>query len=221
MGTARRASRVTGSLIILQMVGSGLVNFALSGPFLVEPGFLASAAAHWQQIGVSVFLGLVTGGIFVGIAVTTFPIFRQYSQAMALWFITLAVVSLAIVVVEQIDVMSMVSLSEAYAKASPVARDQFEGSGVVAASARDWAHLLGRIADGSALFVFYALLYRFALVPRALAAFGLVAVMLQLTGLAMPFFGRDVVFPLLAPLGLTQLLLALWLIIKGFPRAVT
>ena len=32
----------------------------------------------------------------------------------------------------------------------------------------------------------------------------------------MPLFGHDVVFPLLAPLGLSQLILAVWLITKGF-----
>lgn len=87
---------------------------------------------------------------------------------------------------------------------------------IVVASARDWAHYVGRLADGSALFVFYAAMFRFALIPRALAAFGVAAVLLQLTALAMPLFGRPVVFPLLAPLGLCQLALALWLIIKGF-----
>jgi hypothetical protein len=32
----------------------------------------------------------------------------------------------------------------------------------------------------------------------------------------MPLVGHDVVFPLLAPLGLSQLALSLWLIAKGF-----
>jgi len=40
--------------------------------------------------------------------------------------------------------------------------------------------------------------------------------MLQLVAVARPFFGDDVLFPLLAPLGVTQLILALWLIVKGF-----
>jgi len=30
-----------------------------------------------------------------------------------------------------------------------------------------------------------------------------------------PLFGRDVVFPMLAPMGVSQLVLALWLIVKG------
>ena len=114
------------------------------------------------------------------------------------------------------NVMSMVSLSEAYSRASPAEHDQFQALRVVVASARDWAHYVARVVDGSFLFVFYAVMYRFALVPRALAAFGLVAVMLQLTSVARPLFEHDVVFLMLAPLGVSQLVLALWLILQGF-----
>lgn len=57
-------------------------------------------------------------------------------------------------------------------------------------------------------------------VPRALAGLGLVAMILQMTAVGMPLFGHDVIFPLLAPLGLCQLLLAVWLLSKGFrPRS--
>ena len=75
---------------------------------------------------------------------------------------------------------------------------------------------MARIFDGGAIFVFYVVLYRFALVPRALAGFGLIAVTLMVTAVAMPLFGHDVVFPMLTPLGLSQLILAVWLITKGF-----
>ena len=137
---------------------------------------------------------------------------------MALWFLALAVTSLAVGVIEQTSVMSMLSLSEAYTKASATAdREQFQALRVVVTSARNWAHYLGLIVAGSTLFVFYAALFRFALIPRALAAFGLVAVLLQIVAVAMPLFGHMIVFPLLAPLGLCQLLLAIWLITKGLP----
>jgi hypothetical protein len=67
--------------------------------------------------------------------------------------------------------------------------------------------------------VFYGVLFRFSLVPRALAAFGLAAVLLQITAVAMPLFGHAIVFPMLMPLGLVQLVLALWLIAKGLPAS--
>jgi hypothetical protein len=43
-------------------------------------------------------------------------------------------------------------------------------------------------------------------------------VVLQIIAVSMPLFGHNVVFPMLAPLGLTQLALALWLLVKGLPE---
>jgi Domain of unknown function (DUF4386) len=216
MEAASRAGRIIGFLIIIQMVGGTMVNFVLEAPLFGAPGFLVNAAFHSRQIALGPLLGLITEALWVGIAVTAFPVFYQRTQTMALWFVALAVVVLAVAVVENAGVMSMVSLSEAYAKAGAAERAQLETVRVVVASARNWPHFLARIFDGVTIFVLYAVLYRFALIPRALAGFGLIAVMLQVTGVAMPLFGHDVVFPMLAPLGLSLLILAVWLIIKGF-----
>jgi hypothetical protein len=77
--------------------------------------------------------------------------------------------SLSVSVVENINVMSMLSLSEAYVRANGVEREPFQALRIVVASARNWAHYIGLIVVGSTLLVLYAVLYRFALVPRALA----------------------------------------------------
>jgi Domain of unknown function (DUF4386) len=216
MEAARRAGRIIGALIIIQMVVGGLVNFTLEAPLFGAPGFLVNAAPHSQQLGLAALLGVATEALWVGIAIAAFPIFGQRNQTMALWFIALAVVIMAVAVVENAALMSMVSLSEAYTKASAAERELIQMVKIVVASARNWAHYMARILDGGAIFVFYLTLYRFALVPRALAGFGLVAVTLMVTAVAMPLFGHDVVFQMLAPLGLSQLILAVWLITKGF-----
>jgi hypothetical protein len=216
MGAASRAGRIIGSLIIIQMVGGGMVNFALEAPLFGAPGFLVNAASHSQQLGLAVLLGLVTEALWVGIAITAFPVFGRRTRTMALWFIALAVVILAVAVVENAAVMSMVSLSEAYTKANAAEREQLQIVKIVVVSARNWAHYMARIFDGGAIIVFYVVLYRFALVPRVLAGFGLIAVTLMVTAVGMPLFGHDVVFPMLAPLGMSQLILAVWLITKGF-----
>jgi hypothetical protein len=219
MEATNRVSRILGALVLAQMVGGVLVNFVLTAPLFGAPGFLVDAAAHPRRLGLSVLVGLALGAVSVAIAITAFPVFRQHSQAMALWLVSLAVVSLALAAVENMNVMSMLSLSQAYAKAGAAEREQFQALRVVVASGRNWAHFVGLIFGGSTLFVLYAILYRFARIPRALAAFGLVAVLLQLTAVAMPLFGHEVVFPLLAPLGVSQLALALWLLTKGLQNA--
>jgi len=216
MDALSRAGRVIGVLIVIQMIGGFLVNFVLEAPLFGAPGFLANAAPHAQQIALGALLGLVIEALWVGIAVMAFPVFHERTQRMALWFFALAAVILAGAVVENAGVMSMVTVSEAYAKASAVERAQLETVRVVVASARNWAHYMARMTDGLAILVFYAAVYRLAVIPRVLGGFGIIAAVLQIIAVAMPFFHRDVVFALLAPLGLCQLVVAIWLIVKGF-----
>lgn len=135
---------------------------------------------------------------------------------MALWFLALAVVSFSLTAVENTTVLSMLSLSQAYAKANAADGDLFQTLRVVVGSARNWAHYMSLIVGGGMVFVLYSVLYRFALIPRALAAFGLAAVMLQLTAVTMPLFGYPIVILMVMPLGLSHLALALWLTVRGF-----
>jgi len=137
---------------------------------------------------------------------------------MALWLLALATAAFALSAVENSHVMSLLSLSEAYAKANDADRAIFQALRGVVASSRNWAHYLGLIVAGCTLFVLYGALLRFKLVTRILAALGLGAVVLQIIAVSMPLFGHNVVFPMLAPLGLTQLALALWLLVKGLPE---
>jgi Domain of unknown function (DUF4386) len=218
MGVDSRAGRMIGVAIFVQMLCGVMVNFVLEAPLFGTPGFLVNAAHYPRQIGVAALLGLFTEALWVGIAVTVLPLSYHRSRTMTLWFAALAVVVLAVAVVENAAVMSMVSLSAAYAKASVVDRGQLEVIRGVVAAARNWPHFMARMLDGCTILVFYALLYRTSLVPRLLAVAGLVAGSLQLTSVAMPLLGHDVVFPMLAPLGLVQLILAAWLIWRGFPE---
>jgi hypothetical protein len=219
MEAASRAGRIIGILIIIQMVGGGIANFVLEAPLFGAPGFLVNAAPNSQQVALGALLGVVTEALWIAIAVVAFPIFWQRARAMTLWFVALAAVLLAVGVVESIGVMSMISLSDAYTKASAVEREQLQSIRVVVASARNWAHYMGRICDGVAIFVFYAALFRLALVPRVLAGLGLIAAVLMVAAVGMPLFGHDVVFPMLAPLGVVQLILAVWLTAKGFSES--
>lgn len=216
MTTARNAGRIAGALIIVQMIGGFLTQFVLLGPATAPPGFLVNAAPHALRVGVCVLLGIVTGAFAAAIAITVFPLFRKYSERMALGLLALAIAALSLAVVENGTVMSMLTLSKAYAASGGADPAAFEGLRGVVASSRNWAHFTHLIVGGSTFFVFYATTFRFALIPRTLAAFGMLAVALQIATVSMPFFGIRVFFQLLVPVGLAHLALAAWLLTKGF-----
>jgi len=219
MTTALRAGRTAGMLIIVQGSCGFIYNFVLLEPATAPPGFLVNASAHTLQVGTAVLLGLVTGALSTAIAIAVLPIFRKYSETMALWFLALAIASLSLAVVENGTVMSMLSLSKAYAATNGADPAAFEGLRGVVAASRNWAHYTHLVVGGATLLVFYITLYRFALIPRLLAACGIAAFALQLTTVSMPFVGFRVVLLLLAPVGIVHLTLAIWLLVKGFADA--
>lgn len=214
-GQYRRTGRTVGVLLLLQMVVAPVVNFGLLGPAFAAPGFLVNAAAHSTQVSVAALLGLILGALSLGIAISAFPIFRQSSHALALWLLALAIASFSLAAVESSTVLSLLSLSQAYAKANVADDGLFQALRMVVAAARNWMHYVGLIVGGSTIFALYAVLYRFALIPRALAAFGLGAALLQLAAVTMPLFGHPIVFSMLLPLGVSHLVLAAWLLARG------
>ena len=221
MRTPKSVGRIIyGVLLLLQFIGGLLVNFVFMEPVFAAPGFLSNAAGHSLLISVSVLLGLADRPHLARHrAITGYQVFRQYSQVMALWFLSLAVAGFTLNAVENINLMSMLTLSQAYAKAAAADHDLFQALRGVVASARNWAHYIGLIGGGSSLLVFYSLLFRFALVPRLLAACGIGAVALQMIAVAMPLFGQSILFQMLAPLAIVQLIATVWLLTKGLAGA--
>jgi hypothetical protein len=209
MTNTRNAGRIAGGLLIAQGIGGFVTNFVLLQPVLAPPGALVNAAPH-----------ALAGAIGLVIAITVLPVFRRFSERMALAFVAMGTVALSLAAVENGTLMSLLSLSRAYA-ASGADPTTFEGLRGIVAASRNWAHFTHVAIGGATLLVFYIALYRFKLVPRVLAVIGLVACALQITSVTRPFFGGEVVFFLLAPLGLANLSVALWLLIKDFPDKST
>ena len=217
MSDAKTVGRLLGALLVVQAAALILVHGVLLPPAIaVPPGFLANAAASSAQVTVAVLLLLVTGALQVGIAITAFPVFRRHSHAMALWFLALGVVTLSAVAVEAIGLRSMLSLSQEYATANAADAGLFQAPAALARSVRNGAHYTYLLVTGGWLFVLYGVLFRFALVPRALAAFGLVAEVLLITGAIVLLSGQGAVTLLIMPNGLSYLALTPWLMAKGF-----
>lgn len=216
MQTNIKTGRIVGVLLLLQVALAILVNFVFTAPLFGEPGFLINAAPHANQIAQSVVIGLVMGLLGLAIASLLYPIFKQHSPSLALFYFALCTAGFALTVVENTKIMSMLSLSQAYAQAGAGQEALYQGLRIVVKDARNWTHFIGLLVSGVTVFTFYLTTLRFNLIPKVLAAFGLLAALSQLTAIGMPLFGHEVDFRLIAPLGICEILLGVWLIVKGF-----
>jgi len=190
MTDAKTVGRTVGLLVLLQGIGAALVNFVLFAPVIAPPGFLVNAAPHALRVGATALLGILAGAVATAIAITVLPLFKKYSERMALWLLALAIAAFALAVVENGTLMSLLSLSQAYAASNGADPASFEGLRGVVAASRNWAHFTHLVVGGSTFLVLYATTFRFALIPRALAALGNAAFVLQMATVSLPFLDK-------------------------------
>jgi len=217
MRSAKSVGRIVGMLLLAHLAAGLTVPFVLLRPLVMPPGFLATAAGNSVQVRAAVLLLFLGSAVSVGIAIAALPVFRRYSSAMALWLLALAVAGFSLQAVDNGALLSMLSLSQEYAKAGAAKAELFQALAVVVGSARRWAHYTFLLVVGSWIFLLYSLLYRFRLVPRALAAFGLLGSVLQITGVTLRgLLGYPPETRLAMPLAPAYVALAVWLMVKGF-----
>jgi uncharacterized protein DUF4386 len=221
MKSAKSTGRVVGILLLFQMACGLVTPFVLWHPLIAgSPAFLASAAASSFRIRAGVFISFVGAGLAVAIAIAVFPIFRRYSHRIALAFLVVCAISCAIDAVQNAMVMSMLTLSQDYAKSVAPDMNVFTALGNVVATTRKWVHYTQLLGFGAWIFLFYASLWRFRLIPRALAVLGMIGILLQFTGVTLPgFLGYPNVTQMAMALAPIHVAAGLWLILKGF-RAV-
>lgn len=218
MRSAKSTGRTVGVLLLLQLACGLMLPFILWYPLIGgAPAFLSDASAKAGQIRAGVFLSFVGAGLTLAIGIHAFPIFRRYSYTLALWFLAACVISCTLDAVQNATVMSMLSLSEAYAKASPVDLGVFQGLGKVTALTRRWVHYTQLLGFGAWILLFYLSLLRSALMPRLLAGLGVIGILLQFTGVTLfGFLGYGSVMQMAMPMFPIHVAAGLWLIFRGF-----
>lgn len=139
MKSAKSVGRIIGMLLLVHLAGL-IVPFVLLLPLTRGPrDFLANAAGASFQIKVAVFLLFANCAVTIGIAIAALPVFRQYSDAMALLLVAVGVIMFSLQAVDNAHILSMLSLSQQYAQAGGP-NELFQTLAAVVGSTRRWAH---------------------------------------------------------------------------------
>ncbi len=221
MRSTKSVGRIIGALVLLHVATGLMTPYIMLQPLSAAPASdLAIAAGMETQIRLAVALLFVGGVIPVAIAITAWPMVLPRSRALAQWLLALAVVSLAMQIVENQHFLSLLSLSLEHGRAGGDAAAVLAATAPIVRAAWRWAHYTHLLSVVGWMLLFCGVLFRLALVPRALAAAGIVTTLMQLGGITLPvLLGYRVPFPPAAwgvPLGVAYLGLSLWLMVRGF-----
>jgi hypothetical protein len=187
------------------------------------PDYLVNVSANEAQVVIGMLIELIYALAVVGIVVMLFPILRKHNEALALGFSALRFIEAISAVVGSITVLTLLTLSQEFVKAgvpdaSPTGpMGYFQTTGDLLLAAREWTFLIGSglVWSLSAVILNY-LLYQSELIPRWLSVWGLFGAILSFVAYLPEFFGIDSLEILWLPIGVQEMVFAVWLIVKGF-----
>jgi hypothetical protein len=217
--TDRTTARVVGGLFIVATV-AGVLSAVLEHP-ATAADYLTQASSNANRVATGALMVLVMTAAVIAISIVIYPILRRFSERLALGYVVARTIEAVSFVISTIGVLTLLELSRQFVNAGNPVVSRYQTLGTTLLAGRDWTDaVLGVAAFAlSALILNYAL-YRARLVPRWLSAWGLAGAALYLAGGVMVLFGLEpfstIQNVLDAPLGVQEMVFAVWLIAKGF-----
>jgi hypothetical protein len=225
MNTPRKTAIIVGVLYIIGTV-SGILSLVFSGPIRSAQDHLISVAANEKQLVIAALFVLTMGLALAMIPVVAFPVLRKHNEVLALGYVVFrgaleAVTYIAMVVCW----LLLLPLSQVYVQTGAPDASKFQALATLLLEV-DEISSIGTIVFILGALMFYWVLYQSKLVPRWLSGWGLIATipflavgLLTMFDLIDPLSTAAVISDL--PLALQEMVLAIWLIVKGFnPSAI-
>lgn len=164
---------------------------------------------------------LLNSAAVVSIGVVVFPVLVRHSERVALGYLATRILEGALLAVGVMSLLVLSVLSEAGATADTATGAHHQAVGALAVQLNDVAYQTAMAALGIGSVVLCSLLFRTGLLPRTLAAWGVIGYGVFATGMVLDMFGLGVGTLLTIPGGLFELVFATWLIVRGFDPSAT
>ncbi len=211
---------VVGILFIVATVAAALSQATL-GSLLEDPADLTGIAANENRMVIGALLDLVTAAAVAAIAVVLFPILRRDRVTASAGYFGARTIEAVIIIVGAISLLSLSAWSQEAVGAGAANTSEYQSLGDLLLSVRDFTDLIGTqiVFAVTALILNYSM-YRTRLVPRPISIWGLLAAPLALAAGVAGLFGLSpfstLSVLLFLPIAVNEMVLAVWLIVKGF-----
>lgn len=214
MYTNKKAGRISGVLFLFTFISGVVIFQILQGPVLFSDDFLTSTAEHSNQIISSALLGILGGLASIIVATLLLPIFKRHSSYIAFLYLAFCILNFIALMLDNVSVLSMLELSNDYVANGN--SDTMQVLGNLVYEKHHWTHYMYLLVSCFPVFVLYYGFYVSKIVPRVISIIGIFAVLLMFVQVLSSIFEHSISMNMMLPMGLIQLALPIWLLIKGF-----
>jgi Domain of unknown function (DUF4386) len=221
MKSYRGNAVAVGVLFIACSVASILSVIPLAST-LEDADYLGELGGLDTGVVLTALIELVWAATAAGIAIGLYPVLRTWNRALALGSVAARVVEGVFVLIGTLALLALLTVSQQSVGAGSAAQSSYQPVGDALLAVREWAQgFVAILALAIGALLYYFVLYTSRLVPRWLSGWGLVGAGLLVVSTVMAGLAQDFGFTtantvLNIPIGLQEMVLAVWLIAKGF-----
>ena len=214
----KTAARMFGIFFIIAFLSYG-IGGAIVDSIVTVPDFLTNVSNSRMLIVVGVSLmALVHSFVNIGLPVIMLPILKPFNDRLAYGFLSLAIAATTVLIVGTIFVLLLLPLSDAYINAGSAAVSSFETMGTLLVNGNSLSYHMGMALWAIGGLMFVSVLYISKLIPRPMSVWGMIGYATLLVGSILLLSGPNGAIEVasVAPGGLFEITLSIWLIVKGF-----
>lgn len=221
MNTDKKTARLLGAAQLLVAVASAVSGSALLGARIWSGSIaenLASLPDNLTVMRINILGEQVTSMAILLLGVVFYFVFYGRYKIIALVALGSYWAEAITLAVSRVPAFSLLNLSQEFVKAGAPNSSYFQTLGSVFYSSAQFGYTLHMVFFCVGALLWYYLFYRSRVIPRALSVWGLAAIGLLSINILLLLYDPAIgnVWILLAPYVPFELVLGLWLIVKGF-----
>lgn len=214
----KRISKTIGILILLGMI-TGIFSVA---PAIDSADYLTQGAANFNQVVIAAIFQLLMSLIYIGVAIALFPIIQKINTHLSIGFLSFRIIAVTLSFLGTLLLLSTLALSQDFVTQYSPNVTFYETIGHLLKSTRDQVnHVFMVIVLCMGNGLLYLAFIQSRLIPNWISIWGMIGCGLSIIASLLVLFGKmDIITSeyllLNAPTGIQELILAFWLIFKGF-----
>jgi len=219
---SNRRTAITAGVLFIVATAASLLGTAIEQPVLTGTDYLTRISDNMNRVSAGGLLEFIAAGTSVAIAISLYPVLKRWTGSLALGAVTFRAIEAVMYTVGAVSMLSLLKVAQQFSSAAAPDRAGFQAIGDSLLGARQEAILAGVFAFAVGALMYYYVFYRTRIVPRWLSGWGIVAVLLMLVACLSALFSRNPVTSytiLILPIAVQEMVLAVWLIARGFRPA--
>ena len=222
--STRKNEKITGAFFIAA-TSTAIIAVILYNPVLQDSNPLGAAANAATRVSLGALFDLLLAISNIGTGIMLYPQLKRFSESWGLGYALFRLLEVVFILMGVASMLAIVSLGRASVTMTGDELVSAQSGAGILKTMYAWCFILGpHFMLGVNTFIYSSIFFQSRLVPRRLSSFGILGAVMIFSGAVLEIIGiiphfSPKIMLLALPIATYEMVLAGWLITRGFKRA--